>query len=185
MARLIQIENICSVPVAAGLEAQALAGLAEALDPLFAERGEPDRSGLYIASDNAGAASSLAFWRHAQQVGVGLASPELFPYCLANAPCGFLARHFAIQGPSVTYTGQSEAWTAALEHAHVDLETARINIAFALIISFGEGEAIGGCTALRLTSDQKRTRLNIDLDQLEQDGDLQAATARLKQKAGF
>jgi|GEM_PF-3975463 len=181
MARLIQIENSCSVPVAAGLEAQALAGLAEALGPLFAERGEPDRSGLYIASNNAGAASSLAFWRHAQQVGVGLASPELFPYCLANAPCGFLARHFTIKGPSVTYTGRSEALSAALEHARVDLETARIDLAFALIIHFGESEAAGGCTALRLTNDPKHTRFNIDLDHLELDNNLQTAAAHLAQ----
>ena len=34
------------------------------------------------------------------------ANAELFPWTLANAAGGWLARHFGITGPNATYTGQ-------------------------------------------------------------------------------
>lgn len=101
----------------ARLERDAMAQITDAFAPLFGTLKPRSRIGLIVASDNAGSASSLQFWADAMRVGVDVASPELFPWCLANAPCGALARQFGITGPNVTLLGEGEALAAALQTA--------------------------------------------------------------------
>jgi hypothetical protein len=92
------------------------------------------RVGLFVASSNAGAATSLAFWSQAQRTGPAFANPELFPWCLANAPCGALARHLGI-----TFLGGADALFDALEAAHDLLDAGRI--AFGLIVALDFADA--------------------------------------------
>jgi hypothetical protein len=98
------------------LEREALAGAAEALAPLIDGAAGPD-SALLVVSDNAGRASALQFWADAQRSGVGLANPDLFPWCLANSPGAALSRRFGLAGPNITWLDgpavQAQAWQAA------------------------------------------------------------------------
>src|SRR5688572_14928099 len=82
--------------------------LGEELVTIFAPMTDQDRAGLYLASANAGAHSAVSFWREAQRDGVRFASPELFPWTLANAPCSWLSRRFGVRGPNVTYLGGAD-----------------------------------------------------------------------------
>jgi hypothetical protein len=56
-----------------------------------------------VVSDNAGTETTVRFWRDALAVGLGVASPGAFPWCLANAPCAMIARRFGITGPNLTW----------------------------------------------------------------------------------
>jgi 3-oxoacyl-(acyl-carrier-protein) synthase len=112
-----------------------LEALAERVKELFEAEPPTSRTGLYVASANAGSHSALQFWKEVRRAGVAFANPELFPWTLANAPCGWLARRFQITGPNVTYTGSS-AMPAAMEHATDDLETGIVDTAWILAIDF-------------------------------------------------
>jgi 3-oxoacyl-(acyl-carrier-protein) synthase len=69
---------------------------------------------------------------------VGFANPELFPWTLSNAPCGWLARRFDIRGPNVTCTGEVEAILAALSQLGEHVETGQIDTAWLVAIDFAE-----------------------------------------------
>lgn len=101
---------------AGALEREAMAAAVEALAPLMGNAAGPD-SALFVVSDNAGRASALRFWADARRSGVGLANPELFPWCLANSPGAALSRHFGLAGPNATWLdgpgGLPHAWQAA------------------------------------------------------------------------
>jgi hypothetical protein len=109
------------------------------LTGMFRSPFDPTRAGLYIVSANAGFQSSLTFWIEAQRNGIAFASPELFPWTLANAAGGWLARHFGITGPNATYTGQVEALLAAFEQAAEHLTTEdQIDTAWIVAIDFAQ-----------------------------------------------
>ena len=105
---------------------------------IFQPPADPDRSGLYVVSGNAGFQSSLLFWTEAQSSGLGFANPELFPWTLANAPGGWLARHFGITGPNATYTGQVDGLLAALEQAREHLTEGQIDTAWIVAVDFAQ-----------------------------------------------
>jgi hypothetical protein len=147
---MIYIEKHVRATLPAGLEPVVMPALSEALAALFPQGAAPERSGLYVATDNAGSSCALAFWAEAQRVGVGLASPELFPWCLANAPCGWLARQFQIRGPNATFVGRAGAWLSALQQASLHLQQERIDRAFVVGLHFSELGS-GLCCASRLS----------------------------------
>lgn len=78
-----------------------------------------DRVALCVASSNAGSGTSQRFWADARRVGVALANPAVFPWCLANAACGALARRFGATGPNFTHLGEAEAMLSAFDCALV------------------------------------------------------------------
>lgn len=119
-------------------EKETLPRLGERLAPLFEPPVAPGRSGLYLASGNAGFQSSLLFWAEAQRSGVAVANPELFPWTLANAPCGWLARHFQVTGPNFTFTGGGEASVAALEQACTHLREKLVDAAWVVGLDFAQ-----------------------------------------------
>lgn len=86
-----------------GGEKACLLYLTEQLELLLEKPLSPDRTGLYVASPNAGFLSSLSFWTEVLEKSPAFANPELFPWTLANAPCGAIARKFQITGPNYTY----------------------------------------------------------------------------------
>lgn len=78
----------------------------------------PSADALYLATSEAGARESLAFWAAARATGFAFAAPGAFPYTLANAPAGRIGTALGIRGPSVTILG---TFDDALEAASDDL----------------------------------------------------------------
>lgn len=118
-------------------ESETMPALADLIAPLF----EPPPllvGGLYVVSSNAGFSSAVKFWSEARRTGLAVASPELFPWTLANAPCGWLARHFRITGPNFTYHGGAEATAAAVTQAKDDLRAARTTGAWIITLEFAQ-----------------------------------------------
>ena len=147
----IGIQARCAARFAAPLEREALPWIAEAAAALLAADGlRPSRLGLIVASNDAGSASALRFWADAQRTGVALASPELFPWCLANALCGALARQFGVTGPNLTLLGEAEALAAALETGQDWLAAGQADAVAVLAVSFGAADGEGRLLGLRL-----------------------------------
>jgi 3-oxoacyl-(acyl-carrier-protein) synthase len=86
----------------------------------------------------------VRFWADAVKSGVALASPELFPWCLANAPCGALARRFGITGPNATWLGGDAALPAAAAAAATSLAEGRVRRVFVVAVDFGVPPAQAG-----------------------------------------
>ena len=136
-----------SVRFEAALDRDAIDAIAAGLTPLF-EPGDdvpPDRVGLYVASADAGVATSRQFWSDARRTGLGLANPELFPWCLANAPATALARRFGITGPNHSLLGEGDALLAAFDAAIDSLVARRIDAAVVMALAM-----TGRCSGLRL-----------------------------------
>jgi hypothetical protein len=134
----------------AGLEREAMEQIGDGIAPLFEIAVPRERIGLLFVSDNAGSATSLKFWADALRTGVGLASPELFPWCLANAPCGALARRFAITGPNSTLLGEADALHAALDTSADLFAQGSIDSAMIVATCFAADGQPGRAIALRL-----------------------------------
>lgn len=106
----------------------------DALAPLFAGAGG-SRTGLWVVSPDAGGQAAVKFWKDACHSGVALANPEMFPWCLANAACGALARRFKISGPNTTLLGEDDALAAAAEAAASALARQQIDIALVVALA--------------------------------------------------
>lgn len=118
----------------------------DALAPIFEGAGGP-RSGLWLVSPDAGGQTAVKFWADACRTGVALANPDLFPWCLANAACGALARRFKISGPNATLLGEDDALLAAAEAAVSALARGQIDIAW--VVSVTMSDAASRPAALR------------------------------------
>ena len=136
---------------AEALEREALAGAAEALAPLMDGAGGPD-SALLIVSDNAGRASALQFWADAQRSGVGLANPDLFPWCLANSPGAALSRRFGLAGPNITWLDGPAVQAQAWQVAHDLLRAGRAGRVFLVALRLGQDGQPGWLKAWRATA---------------------------------
>lgn len=130
------------LPLSAALEREAVEVIApliaDLLAPSIAPGAARDRVGLFVASSNAGVPTSLRFWSEAQNTGLALASPELFPWCLPNAPCGALSRHLGITGPNFTFLGGGTALADAVEAADDLLHAGRIDHALVVMLDFAD-----------------------------------------------
>ena len=152
------LDALRSLDFDADLEREAMEQIGDGIAALFDYRGfeieiPRDRIGLLVASDNAGTATSVKFWADALRTGVGLASPELFPWCLANAPCGALARRFAITGPNATLLGEADALRAALDTSADLFAQGHIDSAIIVASCFAADGQPGRAIALRLRQD--------------------------------
>jgi len=134
----MEIAAHCSASIDAALEREAVEAAFAALAPLFEFEGSRERAALVVVSSNAGSATSMRFWADALRTGVALASPELFPWCLANAPCGAIARRFGITEPNFTCLGEAEALAGALQAAADELAAARVEVAVVVAFEFAD-----------------------------------------------
>lgn len=134
----MEIAAHCSASVEAALEREAVETAFAALAPLFEFEGARDRAALFVVSSNAGSATSMRFWADAVRTGVALASPELFPWCLANAPCGALARRFGITGANFTCLGEADALAGALQAAADELAAGRVEVVLVVAFEFAD-----------------------------------------------
>lgn len=130
------------------LERDTIDSIASSLAPVFEPGGDvpPHRIGLYLSSADAGIATSVRFWSEARRTGMGMANPELFPWCLANAPAAALARRFGITGPNYSLLGEGDAFLAAFNAASDDLTSKRIDAAVVIALEMKTGH----CNCLRL-----------------------------------
>lgn len=124
------------------LEREALGGAMEALAPLM-DGAEGPGSALLVVSDNAGRASALQFWAEAQRSGVGLANPELFPWCLANSPGAALSRRFGLAGPNITWLDGPAAHALAWQAAQDLLTSGRAARVFLVALRLGQDGRTG------------------------------------------
>ena len=157
----MRIDAFCALDFDARLEREAMVQIGDAMAPWFDADVSRARTGLIVVSDNAGSATSVQFWSDAVRMGVGVASPELFPWCLANAPCGALARRFHITGPNATLLGESDALLAALDTAADQLAEGRVDVAVIVALSFAHAQSHGKGLALHVCGDSSRARLDL------------------------
>lgn len=134
-----------------GLEREAMQIVSSALVAPCEAFLDSSQTGIIVASDNAGTATALRFWEDALKVGVGVASPELFPWCLANAPSAALARHLRITGPNSTYLGERDALLAALDTAEIWLSENRVDQVLLVVITFCTAKRPGSALAFRVS----------------------------------
>lgn len=80
---------------------------------------------LCVATLDAGARESVAFWRESRAAELAFASPRTFPWTLANSPTGRIAQELGVRGPTFTLVGRAEALDAALAHALDELASRR------------------------------------------------------------
>ena len=88
-----------------------------------------ERTGLYLATSNAGVFESVSFWENALIHSPGFANPANFNWTLSNGPASFLSRKLQIRGPCYTLIGSSEAIEGCLYHASEDLKAGMITTA--------------------------------------------------------
>jgi hypothetical protein len=124
------------------LERQMMESVMDRLTAFFENRSR-DRTALFLVSPDAGNATAVRFWADAQTAGVAFASPELFPWCLANAPCAALARRFGITGPNSTWLGGEDALQTAWSAAEYALKQQRAECVFLVSVCFGGRGAPG------------------------------------------
>lgn len=158
----MRIDAMQAFRLDAPLEREAMTQVIEGLTPIFDVATARDGIGLIVASNNAGSATSQHFWAEAVRVGVAVASPELFPWCLANAPCGALSRHFGITGPNATLLGEGDALLGALDTAAQWLAPQRIEHAVVVALSFASAATHGQALALRLCRGDHGPAQNLD-----------------------
>jgi len=161
MNDLRQIDAFCVLDFDARLEREAMEQIAGGIAALFDIETPRERIGLIVVSDNAGTATSVQFWSDAVATGVAVASPELFPWCLANAPCGALARRFHITGPNSTLLGESDALLAALDTAADQITQRQVDKAVIVVLSFANGHRGGKVLALRVCAHAGRHALDL------------------------
>jgi hypothetical protein len=130
----VAAHDVIALPADA-LERDALDTVLESLDELFTGAAGPS-SAIFLASNDAGSRTALRFWADAQRTGVAVANPELFPWCLANAPCGALARRFGITGPNATWLGGRDALEASWAAAETHLARGAVHRAFVVALDF-------------------------------------------------
>jgi 3-oxoacyl-(acyl-carrier-protein) synthase len=136
MDALIGIEGQVFGELPFAADRETLPKLAERIGALFEPAVATEGGGLYLASSNAGFQSAVSFWSDARRSGFAVASPESFPWTLANASCAWLAREFHVTGPSYTYTGRSVALAAAWTQAQDDLVAGRVPRAWIVALDF-------------------------------------------------
>jgi 3-oxoacyl-(acyl-carrier-protein) synthase len=113
---------ITTIQLPVGLEKEVMPEVVAILESRLGHPNRPEATSLYVLSDRLGQTSALAFWGDAVEKGPALANPELFPWTLANGPCGFIARHFGIKGPNYTFVVDPEdaasiEWIAQSAHS--------------------------------------------------------------------
>jgi len=106
--------------------ADLAAAIAATTAPLLSPDIEPNARGLYLATGDAGIDVAVTFWAEALASSPRFANPADFPWTLANAPAGAIARALDIRGPCFTLVGGAEAMIAVLARADQDLARGRV-----------------------------------------------------------
>lgn len=101
----------------------ALAATRRAVEAAGWEKEMAGRTALFFAASDGGVAYTRRFFDEVLREGPAAASPLLFPETVYNAPTSHLASVLKLDGPALTFVGDSTAACAALEAAEVMLES--------------------------------------------------------------
>jgi 3-oxoacyl-(acyl-carrier-protein) synthase len=178
MGELIGIDNYRTTRLSFASEKDTLPRLAAQVKNFFATA--DDSTGLYLVSANAGSQSAVEFWAEARRTGLHVASPERFPWTLANAAASWLSLEFKITGPTFTYLGQTKALLTALDQARDHLDHGVIRQAFVIALDFAESENERTVFAgLKLSAKPSGTRLVVDSALLRKEENASAYLSRI------
>ena len=111
------------------------ASVCEALKPLLDPAIDGRDRGLYLVTADAGIRRAVQFWADALAETPRFASPAGFPWTLANAPAGHIARELGILGPNHTLVGKEEALAAVVGHGISDLARATVREAVFVVLN--------------------------------------------------
>ena len=89
-------------------------------------------SALYLLTNTAGIDSSVKLWANALVHSPRFANPNIFPWTLANATAGYIARQFSIEGPNYTLVSNDLDVNELLEIYHRDKQ--EISLKSALLV---------------------------------------------------
>lgn len=92
-----------------------------------------DKTAVYFISSNAGTFSSITFWQNALEHSPRFANPGIFPWTLANATSGYIARRFSITGPNYTIIEKEYSVERFISNYLVDKEKFTLKNALILI----------------------------------------------------
>jgi len=101
-----------------------------------------ENTGLYLATSDAGIATSVNFWQDAITHGPGLVGPRLFPFTLANSPASCLTQILNIKGPCITLVGEKKLIPILEEMARDDYLNDRIKQALVIYLCLNSKDAI-------------------------------------------
>ncbi len=88
-----------------------------------------EKTGLYLATLNAGVHECISFWEQALIHSPRYANPANFNMTLSNGSAGLLSRLLQIKGPCYILVGKSQAIEGCLFHAFTDFEAGSITTA--------------------------------------------------------
>jgi len=100
--------------------------LKEIIPASIKEEIDSDLCGLYIATKDFGAASSVQFWRDALTTGFAFANPREFPVTLSSYLASMIAMHLSIKGINQTFVGECTVYNDAFIQAILDLQSKKI-----------------------------------------------------------
>jgi len=115
------------------------------------------RTGLVAATRRGSLATDLAYAKTMDQ-GLGLASPLLFSYTLANIALAEAASHFGIKGPVYALYSEKSPLTAARREAERWLKTDRdiaVMVAGEIDCYWGDGALLSVADFVVLRNDEK------------------------------
>ena len=137
-----------AIPIESNLYEEKLASASDTIRVWLTEsRFEEDKTGLYLATTNAGVFESISFWKNALINSPGFANPANFNWTLSNGPASFLTRELKIKGPCYTLIGNVDAVEGCLYHAMEDLNSKIVTTAIVCGLDIFD-EELHFCTCL-------------------------------------
>ncbi len=119
------------------LENNSMIGLLKWIDeviPNSLRHIDSDHTGLYFASSDAGAITSVEFWKEAVEKNISFANPRNFPATLSNFVAASFATKMQIRGPNINLIGDIETLPQLFFHAIVDMKKNRIDRAIVAFV---------------------------------------------------
>lgn len=101
------------------------------------------KSAVYLLTNTAGSNSSVQLWANALEHSPRFANPNMFPWTLANATAGYLARMFSIEGPNYTIVSKDLDVNEMLETYHHDKHAIPLHSALFVIWDHKQTDGLG------------------------------------------
>jgi hypothetical protein len=135
-----------------------------------------EKTGLYLATSNAGIRESIDFWKHALEHSPRFANPSNFNWTLSNGPASLLSRKLGIKGPCHTLIGKSKAMKGCLFHAYEDLGSGIMDLA--MVAGLDIFVNVANINICLISKSKDSNKINLD-DILEMEDDTDSASAFL------
>ncbi|QCX01018.1 hypothetical protein FGM00_13180 [Aggregatimonas sangjinii] len=100
------------------------------------------KSAVYLLTNTAGSNSSVQLWANALEHSPRFANPNMFPWTLANATAGYIAREFLIEGPNYTIVSKDLDLNEILEIYHQDKYNIALKSALFVIWQYKHSDSL-------------------------------------------